>query len=118
MVAAPATSRTVADQKGAPTVFEKIGTAGHVAGYHVLILADAVIVTDADGSRGFSVPDYGTAIGELAARPGFRFGWGRFPNGAEGLYLYDRADGGFGHAVNLTMPDCSEWGYAPFASVA
>ncbi len=48
-------------------------------------------------------------------RPGFRLGWGRFPDGAEVLYLYDRDDGGFGYAVNLTMPDCSEWGYAPFA---
>ncbi len=95
-------------------MFEQIGTAGRVAGYDVLILRDAVIVTDADGSRRFPVPHYGTAIGDLAARPGFRLGWGRFPDGAEVLYLYDRDDGGFGYAVNLTMPDCSEWGYAPF----
>ena len=54
------------------------------------------------------------AIGDLAARPGFRLGWGRFPDGAEVLYLYDATDGGFGDAVNPTMPDCSEWGYAPF----
>ena len=93
---------------------EKIGTAGHVAGYDVLVLADAVIVTDADGARRFAVPDYGTRIGELGERPGFRLGWGRFPDGAEVLYLYDRDDAGFGYAVNLTMPDCSEWGYAPF----
>ena len=51
---------------------------------------------------------------DLAARPGFRLGWGRFPDGAEVLYLYDRDDGGFGYAVNLTAPGCSEWGYAPF----
>ena len=49
-----------------------------------------------------------------AARPGFRLGWGRFPDGAEVLYLYDRDDGGCGYAVNLTAPDCSEWGYTPF----
>ncbi len=93
---------------------EKIGTAGRVAGYDVLILADAVIVTGADGSRRFTVPDYGASIGELAARPGFCLGWGRFPDGAEVLYLSDRDDGGFGYAVNLAAPDCSEWGYAPF----
>ncbi len=94
-------------------MLEKIGTAGHVAGYDVLILADAVIVTDAAGSCRFPVPDYGTKIGELAERPGFRLGWGRFPDGAEVIYLSDRDDGGFGDAVNLTMPDCLEWGYAP-----
>ena len=92
----------------------KIGAAGRVAGDDAPILADAVIVTDADGSRRFPVPDHGTAIGDLAARPGFRLGWGRFPDGAEVLYLYDADDGGFGYAVNLTMPNCSEWGYAPF----
>ncbi len=96
-------------------MIEKIGTAGHVAGYDVLILRDCVIVTDADDSRRFPVPDYGTAIGDLAARPGFRLGWGRFPDGAEVLYLYDRDDGAFGYALNLTAPGCSEWGYAPFA---
>ena len=51
-----------------------------------------------------------------AARPGFRLGWGRFPDGAEVLYLYDRDDDNFGYAVNLTSPTCSEWGYAPFAA--
>ena len=42
-------------------MFEQVGTAGHVAGYDVLILADAVIVTDAAGSRRFPVPDYKAA---------------------------------------------------------
>ena len=40
--------------------------------------------------------------------------WRGVPDGAEVLYLYDAGDGGFGDAVNLTAPDCSEWGYAPF----
>ena len=95
---------------------EQIGTAGHVVGDDVLVLADAVIVTDAARSRRFPVPDYGTAIGDLAARPGFRLGWGRFPDGAEVLSLYDRDDRGFGYAVNLASPGCSEWGYTPFAA--
>ena len=95
-------------------MLQKIGTAGHVAGYDVLILADAVIVTDADRSRRFPVPNHGTAIVDLAARPGFRLGWDRFLHGADVIYLYDPDDGGFGYAVNLTSPACSEWGYAPF----
>ena len=97
-------------------MLEKVGTAGHVGGYDVLVLADAVIVADAAGSRRFPVPDHGTAIGDLAARPGFRLGWGRFPDGAEVIYLYDTDDANFGNAVNLTAPTCSEWGYAPFAT--
>ena len=55
-------------------MFEQIGTGGHVAGYDVLILRDAVLVADADGSRRFPVPDYGTRVGNLVARPGFRLG--------------------------------------------
>ena len=97
-------------------MLEQIGTGGHVAGYDVLILADAVIVTDAAGTRRFPVPDFGTRIGDLAERPGFRLGRGRFPDGAEVLYLYDKDDGGFGYAVNLWRPACTEWGYAPFAA--
>ena len=77
-------------------MLERIGTAGHFAGYDVLTLADAVIATDAAWPRRFPVPDHGTAIGDLAARPSFRLGWGRFADGAEVLYLYDADDGGFG----------------------
>ena len=44
----------------------------------------------------------------------FALGWARFPDGAEVVYLYDKHDGCFGYALNLTYPDCSEWGYAPF----
>ena len=32
------------------------------------------------------MPDYGAAIGDLAARLGFRLGWGRYPDGAEVRY--------------------------------
>ena len=95
-------------------MFAKLGSAGRVAGYDVLILADAVIVSTDAGARRFAVPDHGTAIGELAARPGFRLGWGRFPDDAEVIYLYDAGDGGFGYALNLACGWCSEWGYAPF----
>ena len=100
-------------------MLEKIGTAGPVAGFDVLVLADAVIVsTVADEIRRFPAPDFGTRIGDLAARPGFRLGWGRFPDGAEVHDLYDRDDACFGSAVNLSMPDCSERGRAPFPDAA
>ena len=55
-----------------------------------------MIVTGAAGSRRFPVPGLGTATGELAARPGSRLGWGRFPDGAEVPCLHDPDDGGFG----------------------
>ena len=58
--------------------------------------------------------DGGLGLRGRDARPGFRLGWGRFPDGAEVLYLYGADDGGFGYAVNLASPACSEWGYAPF----
>ena len=86
-----------------------------MAGYDVLVLADSVIVTDVGRSRQFPVPDYGTAIGDLAARPGFRLGWGRFPDEAEVFSLGDAGAGGFGDAVNLTVPEFGGWGYAHVA---
>ncbi len=55
-------------------MLEQIGVAGRVAGYDVLILADAVIVADDDESRRFPVPNHGPAIWDLAARPGVRLG--------------------------------------------
>lgn len=98
----------------------KVGVGGHVNGYDVLIVGDGLYVGNdsADDGRGrvwrHPVPDYRTKIGRLAARPGFRLGWGRFPDGAEVLYLYDADDNGFGYAFNVTDPELSEWGYAPF----
>ncbi len=44
----------------------------------------------------------------------FRLGWVKLPD-FEVIYLYDKADGNFGYAVNLQDPLCSEWGYAPFS---
>ncbi len=43
-----------------------------------------------------------------------RLGWAELPD-CEVIYLYDKADGNYGYAVNLQYPSCSEWGYAPFA---
>jgi hypothetical protein len=92
----------------------KIGAGAHVNGYDVLALPDKLIVHRAGETRHHPVPNFGTDIGELAGRPGARVGWARFPDDAEVIYVYDRDDDNFGYALNLTAPDCSEWGYAPF----
>ncbi|HET7095457.1 MAG TPA: hypothetical protein VFI22_18340 [Thermomicrobiales bacterium] len=88
---------------------------GRIKGYSVIIGADRIAITTPDG-RGLihDVPNYGTSIGELAARRGFKLGWAVFPDDAEVLYFYDSRDSGFGYAVNVDAPQCSEWGYAPF----
>ncbi|HEU0114800.1 MAG TPA: hypothetical protein VFQ80_08985 [Thermomicrobiales bacterium] len=88
---------------------------GHINGYSVLIGSDRIAVATPNGwGMTHPVPNYGTSIGELSARPGFKIGWAVFPDDAEVLYFYDRDDDGFGYALNVTNPDCSEWGYAPF----
>lgn len=101
----------------------RIGRGGAIAGWNVLILADAIVYgRDDAGDDGpvyrHDVPNHGTAIGELAARPGFRLGWALMEDDAEILFCYDRDDGGFGYALNLTAPGCSEWGYSPFVDDA
>ena len=50
----------------------------------------------------------------VAAANDLKLGWGQFPDGAEVIFLYDKADACFGYAVNLACDWCSEWGYAPF----
>src|SRR5438093_11803371 len=95
---------------------ERVGVGGTVNGYGVLVLGDVLIVErDGEGiarSRVEGLGRFATAAHDL------RLGWGQFPDGAEVIFLYDRADGCFGYAVNLDWPDGSEWGYAPFAEEA
>jgi hypothetical protein len=95
------------------------GKAGSVAGWNVLIEADAIrFAHDGELGTGIShrhdVPNYGTSIGELSSRPGFALGWVRMEDDAEILYFYDRNDDGFGYALNVTDSQLSEWGYSPF----
>jgi hypothetical protein len=53
-------------------------------------------------------------LGQFAAEArNLKLGWGRFPDGAEVVYLYDADDGGYGYAINLACDWCSEWGHAP-----
>ena len=93
----------------------RIGRGGFIAGHDVLILKDAIVVLTTDGRQvRHKVPNYGTAIHDLAERPGFRLGWARMEDDAEILFFYDSEDGNFGYALNLDCDWCSEWGYAPF----
>src|SRR5262249_3092321 len=110
---APVRSRPARRESAMPTLIAL--RLGHVAGYSVIIGADRVAVTAPDGrSLVHDVPNYGTSMGQLVRRPGFKLGWARFPDDAEVLYFYDRDDDGFGYALNVDHPGCSEWGYAPF----
>lgn len=94
----------------------KIGHGGSIAGHDVLVLEDGAIFVTTPEGRCFThhAPNYGTAIDELAKRPGFRLGWARMVDDAEILFFYDRDDGNFGYALNVTDESLSEWGYAPF----
>ena len=91
---------------------QQVGIAGAINGYSVLVIGDVVTIERA----GAEVARRRVAgLGRfVAAARELKLGWGQFPDGAEVIYLYDKADGGFGYAVNLACNWCSEWGYAPF----
>ncbi len=94
----------------------RLGISGLIGGYGVVTLRDTLSVLRGDDEIARrTVPGLGVFV--MQAKD-LALGWGRFPDGAEVLYLYDRDDGGFGYAVNPTMADCSEWGYAPFPAAA
>ncbi len=93
-----------------------IGQAGHVAGYDVFLAGDTLHVIHAASGYEWRhvVPNFGTALADLARQPGLRLGWARFPDDAEAVYVYDAEDGNFGYALNLSDQALSEWGFAPF----
>jgi hypothetical protein len=90
----------------------KIGIAGTVNGFGVLVLGDLVIV-NRDGAEISRRTVDGIGTFATTARD-LRLGWGAFPDDMQAIYLYDRGDDAFGYALNLDWPDGSEWGYAPF----
>ena len=94
----------------------RMGRGGHIAGYSVIITPDTIHAFHEPSDRHWThpVPNVGTGIHDLSQRPGFRLGWARMEDDAEILYFYDRNDGNFGYALNVTDPHLSEWGYAPF----
>src|SRR5262249_37829733 len=100
------------DQMGTATV-EKVGIAGSVNGYTVLVMADTIIVRRDDVEIARTTVH---GFGRFATSPkDLKLGWGRFPDDAEVIFVYDRADDLFGYALNLACDWCSEWGYALFS---
>ncbi|MDP9411493.1 MAG: hypothetical protein M3P70_13560 [Actinomycetota bacterium] len=90
---------------------ERVGIAGEVRGYAVLVVGDRVVVSLEDGSTLYRHVDGLGAF--VAAAQEFRLGWAELPD-FEVVYLYDAADEAFGYAFNLSDTGLSEWGYAPF----
>ncbi len=90
----------------------RIGIGRAVNGYWVLVSGDAVVV-ERDGEE--VAREEVVNLGQFVAKAGdLRLGWGDTGD-FEIVFIYDRADGGFGYAVNLADPGLSEWGYGPFA---
>jgi hypothetical protein len=96
-----------------PTIEKfRLGISGQVGEYGVVTLEDTLSVLRGDEEVARRpVPGLGAFITEAKD---LKLGWGRFPDGMEVVYLYDRGDDHFGYAANLQDEDCSEWGYAPF----
>jgi hypothetical protein len=82
----------------------------------VLVLGDVVVV-ERDGEEVARHTVDGLCRFATTARD-LRLGWGRFPDDAEVIFLYDKGDECFGYAVNLACDWSSEWGYAPFTDAA
>lgn len=99
----------------AATVTRLLANAGHIGAYWVCIVNDDIYARHEDRPAvTHTATNYGTSLGELSQRPSFRTGWAQMPSGDEILYFYDRDDDCFGYAWNVTDPQLSEWGYAPF----
>ncbi len=85
---------------------------GHIKDYDVIIAGDVVTILDA---RSVVTKQKVHGLGAFIRKSkDFRLGWAMLPDD-EVIYLYDKADGNYGYAVNLHYPSCSEWGYAPFS---
>ncbi len=88
---------------------------GFVKGYFVIVGTDDTISVFADQMRPRTREKVKGLNAFIKKAKAVRLGWGQFQDdGDEVIYLYDKADGNFGYAVNLDDPHCSEWGYAPF----
>jgi hypothetical protein len=94
---------------------ERVGVGGTINGYGILVLGDIVVVAhDGEEVARRTVEDLGRFANSACD---LRLGWGRFPDGAEVISLYDRADGNFGYTLNLTWPNASEWGTCWFPAM-
>jgi len=94
------------------TIFDTGLTIGHVAGFDIFVAGDVVTVML---GKEIVTKQEGNGLGKwLAGHQGHvSLGWAETED-FNIIYLYDKADGNFGYAVNVEAPDCSEWGYAPF----
>jgi hypothetical protein len=92
---------------------EKMPT-GHIKDYDVFVFGNTVVVLKGNE---FVTRQQAQGLGDFLDRvKDLRLGWGSFPD-FDVIYLYDKADGNFGYAVNLQDPVCSEWvGPRPFAT--
>jgi hypothetical protein len=85
-----------------------------IAGYEILIVGDTVAVSHTANEQLVTtqrVPRLGHFV--RAARE-LRVTLAAFP-AFEVVYIVDLAQQSYGYAVNLQVPEFSEWGYAPLA---
>lgn len=88
-------------------------TSGVIGGYDVLIMNDTItVLRDGTNVAQLRVRGLSRFVGTATD---LRLGWATFAD-FEVVYVYDKADGNFGYAINLQIASYSEWGYAPFAS--
>lgn len=93
----------------------RLGFVGYVATWTVSVIGDTITACPDGGSEEDCPSIEVDGLARFAASASdLAVGWGQFPDGAEVLSLYGKADGGFGYALNLACGWCSEWGYAPF----
>ncbi len=90
-------------------VTKQAGTVGWVRDYTVVVLGDRVAVFRGDEEVASEVV---AGQGRFVAGAGeLKVEWGETAD-FEILYLYDKADSGWGYALNLTWAGGSEWGYS------
>ncbi len=97
----------------------RLGFAVYVAHWTVTVIGDMICACPDGGDvadcREVVVDGLGTFLAN-AGDPAI--GWGQLSDDSEVLYVYDRAEGGFCYAWNLTAPELSEWGYSGLADAA
>ncbi len=94
---------------------------GHIHIYDVRVAGSGIKVMreslpeEADDSRGLYAERRVSMESFLMVARDVRLGWVEMEDDAEILYVYDKGDNNFGYGFNMTDPDQSGWGYAPFA---
>ena len=93
----------------------RLGFAGHIAAWTVTQVGDTLCALPDGAAVEDTVTIQVAGLAEWARGRAVSLGWGQFDDDAEVIYVYDKADEGFGYGFNVSAPQCSEWGYAPFA---